>query len=140
LTSTNSTIAGLLLAGAEPSLAAAGLSDLVSDNLSVTLDAPAIERLLGDYGLQLRPITGSPTIGQGIRSLSASWAESIRRELLQPAIQRSEAGTIADHLMHDLGRPLFVVGDAGSGKSAVLHQVVGRIDQRACATPTYVGR
>ena len=122
LTSTNSTIAGLLLAGAEPSLAAAGLGDLVSDNLSVTLDAPAIERLLGDYGLQLRPITGSPTIGQGIRSLSASWAESIRRELLQPAIQRSEAGTIADHLMHDLG-------------PATLRRRGCRLGKERCAAP-----
>ena len=30
--------------------------------------------------------------------------------------------------MNDPRRPLFVVGDAGSGKSAVLHQVVGRIE------------
>ena len=90
LTSTNSTIAGLLLAGAKPSLAAAGLGDLVIDNLAVTLDAPAIEELLEYYGLRLRPITSSPTIRQSVRSFSASWAESIRRELLQPVISRAE--------------------------------------------------
>lgn len=128
LTSTNSTIAGLLLAGAEPLLAAAGLGDLVSDNLAVTLDAPAIEELLDHYGLRLQLITGSSTIHQSVRSISTNWAESVRRELLQPVIQRSEAGTVVDHLMNDPGRPLFVIGNAGSGKSAVLHQVVGHLE------------
>jgi hypothetical protein len=128
LTSINNTVAGLLLAGAEPSLAAAGLADLISDNLAVTLDAGAIEDLLKNYGLRLQPIVGSPAIRQSVCSISTNWSESIRRELLQPTIPRSEAEAAVDHLMNDPGRQLFVTGDAGTGKSAVLHQIVDHVE------------
>jgi hypothetical protein len=128
LTSTNNTVAGLLLTGAEPPLAAAGLGDLISDNLAVTLDADAIENLLKNYGLRLQPIVGSPTIRQSVRSISTNWSESVRRELLQPTIPRSQADTAVDHLMSDPGRQLFVIGDAGTGKSAVLRQIVDHFE------------
>lgn len=127
LTSTNSTVAGLLLAGAAPSLAVAGLGDLVSDHLAEPLDARTIGDLLKNYGLRLQPITGSPAIRQSVRSISASWSEGVGRELLRPAIPRSETDTAVDHLTNAPERRFFVIGDAGTGKSAVLHQIVGRI-------------
>jgi len=47
----NAALAGLLLDGAEsPVLAAAGLGDLIMDNLAVRLDANAIESRLGSTG------------------------------------------------------------------------------------------
>jgi hypothetical protein len=128
LLSINHTVAGLLLAGAAPPLAVAGLGDLVSDHLAEQLDARVIEDLLKNYGLRLQPITGSPTIRESVRSISAGWSESVDRELLRPTIPRSEAETAVDHLMNDPGRRFFVMGDAGTGKSAVLHQIVGRVE------------
>ena len=77
-----------------------------------------------NYGLRLQPITGSPAIRQSVRSISASWSEGVGRELLRPAIPRSETDTAVDHLTNAPERRFFVVGDAGTGKSAVLHQIV----------------
>lgn len=124
----NSALAGLLLEGAEPSLAAVGLGNLVPDNLSVTLDADKIVELLKKYGLRRRQLIGSPTIRQRVREILTSWQESVNRELLQPTIPRSEADDIVDQLRDGPGRLLFVVGAAGGGKSAVLHQAMAQVE------------
>jgi hypothetical protein len=118
--------AGLLLEGAEPALAAAGLAELIADNPSTRLDAPKIEELLQGYGLRRRPIVATPAARQSIQQLAARWQASVSRELLQPAIPRAEAKQISEHLS-EVGRPLFVIGPAGSGKSAVLNQAVDQI-------------
>lgn len=123
----NGVLAGLLLEGAEPALAAVGLGNLVPDQLGVPLDAPTLEELLKKYGLRRRQIIGSPAIRQRVRDILVSWQESVGRELLQPTIPRRESGVIVGHLQEEQGRGLFLTGTAGSGKSAVLYEAVRQV-------------
>jgi len=119
----NSGFAGLLLEGAAPQLAAVGLGDLVLDNLNVTLTADVIEGLLDELGLRRAQLLGSPTLAQDVRSALSRWKDSVARELLRPVIARAETADIWT-LLNGETRVLFVVGDAGNGKSAVVHQTV----------------
>jgi hypothetical protein len=124
----NAALVGLLLEGAdEPLLAAVGLGDLVVNNLALRLDAPTIEGLLGEYGLRRAQLVGGPPLIQTLQAAFDTWKDSVRRELLDPAIPRSEAGDIVDRLK-GADRLLFAVGAAGGGKSAVLYEAVRQLE------------
>lgn len=124
----NAALAGLLLEGAdEPLLAAVGLGDLVINNLALRLDASTIERLLGEYGLRRAQLVGSPPLIQALQAALDTWKDSVGRELLDPAIPRSEAGDIVDRLK-GADRLLFAVGAAGGGKSAVLYEAFRQLE------------
>lgn len=132
----NAALAGLLLEGAdEPLLAAVGLGDLVVNNLALRLDAPAIEGLLGEYGLRRAQLVDSPPFVQALQGALDTWKDSVGRELLDPAIPRTEAGDIVDRLKRE-DRLLFAVGAAGGGKSAVLYEVVRQLESDGWATLT----
>jgi hypothetical protein len=128
LTNMNAALADLLLEGAAPPLAAIGLGSLVADHLRVPLDAGRLIELLKPLGLRPRRLLGSLTNRQGVRGIVGGWQENVGRELLQPVIRRAEAADLADHLRDGPQRLLFVVGEAGGGKSAVLHQAVAQIE------------
>jgi hypothetical protein len=123
----NGALAGLLLEGAEPALAAAGLGRLAWDHPGVTLDAPAIEGFLAKYRLRRRQILGSPAIRELVQDILVGWQDSVRRELLQPTIPRAESKAIIHRLKDEQARRLFVTGTAGSGKSAVLYEAVNQV-------------
>ena len=124
----NDALAGVLLDGAPPTLAALGLGDLAQHNLGVPLDATAIETRLGRYGLRLAHRMGSPGVTQAVAATLASWQASIERELLQPVIPRTEGAGLADRLRSESNQVAVVVGVAGAGKSAVLHQGVQALE------------
>ncbi len=124
----NNALAGLLLEGAEPTLAAVGLGNLVPDNLGVPLDVDKLIELLEPFGLRPKRLFGSPTIRQRVRQILISWRESVGRELLQPTIARSETSDLVVQLRNGPGRLSFVVGVGGGGKSAVMHQTVAEIE------------
>ena len=128
LTHMNAALAGLLLEGAAPQLAAVGLGSLVPDHLRVPLDAAKLIELLKPLGLRPRRLLGNSTNRQDIRGILAGWQENVGRELLQPAIRRAEAADLTDQLRNSPRRLLFVVGEAGGGKSVVLHQAVAQIE------------
>jgi hypothetical protein len=119
----NSGFAGLLLEGAEPSLAAVALGDLVLDNLNVPLDAIAIEGKLERYGLRRARLLGSRTLLNDVRSALERWKDSVARELLQPVIQRGEVAETWGQLQGS-NRAVFIVGAAGNGKSATVYETV----------------
>jgi hypothetical protein len=119
----NSGFAGLLLEGAAPSLATVGLGDLVLDNLNVSLDVTTIERLLDGHGLRRAQLFGSPTLVETVQSSLDRWKDSLARELLQPVIVRGETADIWRRLKGN-DRTVFVLGAAGGGKSAVVHETV----------------
>ncbi len=123
----NAAFAGLLLEGAVGRLAAVGLGDLVEQNLGVLLDAKAIEAKLSEYGLRRVRHPGTPELFEQVASITAGWIAGIERELLQPAIARTEAQEIVDRLAGD-SKLLLLSGDAGEGKSAVLRQAVRSLD------------
>lgn len=126
----NATLAELLLEGAVGSLAAVGLGDLVTNNLGTCLNAAAIENRLSEYGLRRTQMLPSPAIIERVNSIAAGWMAGIDRELLQPTIVRPEANRLADILGgHD--NLILLIGAAGGGKSAVLHQVVRMLETDA---------
>lgn len=128
LTHMNAVLAGLLLEGAAPELAAVGLGNLVKDHLRTPLDAGKLTELLAPFGLKPKQLIGSHSIRQDVRDILNGWHESVERELLQPAIPRTEARDLVDQLQDSHGLPLFVIGSGGGGKSAVLYQAVAQIE------------
>lgn len=129
----NSTLAEIQLEGSTGALAAVGLGDLVVNNLGVCLDAPKIESELGKYGLRQTEAHRGSFIARQVKSTTDGWAASIGRELLHPAIARPEADRLVD-LLDGADGLLLLMGAAGGGKTAVLHQVFQALE--AGATPT----
>lgn len=123
LVDTNAGLAESLLAGAHGRASAVTLGDLAWDNLGRTLDATAIDAAIGEYGLTRARLT-TPTTTAAVRDTLAFWAHSVARELLEPVIARTEADEVVEHLRANANGVLLVSGDAGHGKSAVLHQAV----------------
>jgi len=104
-------------------LAAVGLGDLVSHNLGVELTAVSIIERLPTYELRLAAGTRRVALREQVDVVTNRWVRSVERELLYPAISRSEAGQLTSFAAE--GRRLcFLIGTAGGGKSAVLHQAV----------------
>jgi hypothetical protein len=126
----NSGFAGLLLDGAEPPLSAVGLGDVVVNNLNDKLDAKTIERHLETYGLRRANILGSLSLAQKVATALGQWKDTVSRELLRPVIARKESADIWNLLQTD-ARILFVIGAAGGGKSAVLHEAVQKAESAA---------
>lgn len=128
LRSTNDVLAALLLDGALPRLAVLALGELVQDNLGVRLDAARIEGLLGQYGLSLAHRVGSPDVIAAVAATLANWQASIKRELLEPVIPRTEGAELADSIRTGPKQVVMVVGTAGAGKSAALYQGVQALE------------
>lgn len=124
----NDAMASLLLDGAPPTAAALALGDLAEHSLGVRLDAAAIEQRLPEYELCRAERLGSPTVAQAVAAVLAGWNASIERELLQPTISRAEDAELVDVLRSDATQLAVVVGSAGAGKSAVLHQAVHELE------------
>ncbi|ABP54450.1 ATP-binding protein [Salinispora tropica] len=125
----NAALAGLLLTGAPAPTAAVTLADLAVENLATTLDKQTISDLLLHYDLEIVPAGVAPTLVRATRNVHDSWKASIERELFRPSIHRVEAEQISERLLYD-SRCAFAVGVGGSGKSAVLHEVVEQAESR----------
>ncbi|MGW3015748.1 hypothetical protein [Streptomyces longwoodensis] len=118
---TNATLADFLLEGAAGDLSAIGLGDMALHNLGVELDRNAIEARLGRYGLRRASSHRSENLIEKVRAVSEGWAASVERELLRPAIPREEASRLVE-VTSSSKRLTLLMGAAGGGKSAVLHQ------------------
>lgn len=123
----NIALAGLLLRGAPAPAAAVTLADIAIENLATVLDRKTISDLLLHYELELVPAGAAPTLVRATRNIHESWKASIERELLRPSIHRAEAEQIGKRLL-DGNRCVLAVGVGGSGKSAVLHEVVEQVE------------
>jgi hypothetical protein len=107
---------------------AGSLGDLAARNLGVPFNSTAIEARLGEYGLRRAQRLGSPTVIRAVGAALASWKTSIERDLLQPAIPRSETVELVSTLRSGSDQIVVVVGTAGAGKSAGLRQAVQEIE------------
>ena len=122
----NSALAGHLLSGASGRLAAAGLADIALQNLGVELTAARLAELLPAYGLELSRQTELDRLSNVVDATTSSWLYRTGISLFNPAIERAEATAVVDAVRTEL--PVtFVVGLAGSGKTAVLHQSVSKL-------------
>ncbi|MGC4796389.1 hypothetical protein ACLQ3H_20085 [Micromonospora saelicesensis] len=124
VTQVNAAISGLLLEGASGLLAAVGLGDLVVHNLGVELKAATIKDRLKRYGLRQATAVRAIAAADQVNATTAGWSASVERELLNPTIPREEAGKLAELITGPEDGLLFLVGAAGGGKSAVLHQAL----------------
>jgi hypothetical protein len=128
LRSTNAALAGVLLEGGAPGLAALGLGDLIVDNLAVALDAEKIKARVANYELRFAPLATRAGVADRIDSLSSAWRSETSAEMLNPPIERSEALQIAAELEGE-ERIMLASGTAGGGKTGVLNQVLARLAQ-----------
>lgn len=125
----NAALAGFLLEGAEPHLAAVGLGDLVLHNLGARLDENSIDARLTGYGLKRAERTGGPTLAQAVTNQTVGWKANIVQQILRPEITRHETGKIVAHL-EDGSSLVFALGAGGSGKSVALHGVITTLEER----------
>ncbi len=126
LRATNSALAGMILAGGEPALAWLGLGDLILNDLGLRLSLDALSERLEAYGLRIDPLAEHADLRSRVGDLTAAWLEGVGAELLEPRIARGEADDILAGLTEEM-RLVIATGNAGDGKSAVLHQVVERL-------------
>lgn len=122
----NSALAGHLLSGASGKLAAAGLADIILQHLGVELTAARLAELLPAYGLELSRQAELDSLSNAVEAITSSWLFRTGVSLFNPAIERAEAKAVVDILRKE-APVTFVVGLAGSGKTAVLHQSVSKL-------------
>ncbi|GGS00584.1 hypothetical protein [Streptomyces rubiginosohelvolus] len=120
----NTVLSELLLNGAGGRLAAAALGELVNNSLGSTLDAAGIESRLDQYQLSRSTILSGAAISGAVREITTAWSASVERELLRPTIKRSEAQEVVDLVDAGSDGLTLLMGAAGGGKSATLHQAV----------------
>jgi hypothetical protein len=125
----NAALAGFLLNGAEPALAAVGLGDLALHSPAERLDATVIESKLKSYGLRRAPGGTDASVSRAAEDQTSAWKATVEQYVLRPEIARAETDQIRSLL--EEGRQLvFAVGAGGSGKSVVLHDVVLAMAER----------
>ncbi|MFE3945705.1 NACHT domain-containing protein [Streptomyces sp. NPDC059118] len=135
----NAVLAEQVLVGAPGRLAAVGLGQLLLDNLGTALDAGALTTRLGPYGLRQVGRVDGVAVSDAVRRVTRRWAATVERELLTPTIPREETAQLLEEVGVGTTRQLILlVGAAGSGKSAVLHQVFTALD--VAATPVLAFR
>lgn len=128
LRDTNAALAGMLLDGAPPLVAALALGDLISNNLGRTLNQAVVKERLAEYQLRFEPLSARPGLAERIASMSASWLGGTGAEMLDPPIPRDETREVAE-LLQTGERVVLVSGNAGEGKSAVLHQALSALGE-----------
>lgn len=128
LRDTNATLSDLLIEGADGLLVMTGLIDLVLNNLGVRLDADVIGDLLPEYKLRRAKYIRNADLDEQVLALTSGWKAGIANDLLTPVIPRSEASKVATLLTGETDL-VMVSGDAGFGKSAVLHETLCSLEQ-----------
>lgn len=111
------------------------LGEFIAHNLGRTIDSTfAVERLSRDYGLRRRDVPGVRSLTQKVEAATALWKRMIDREQAISSIPRSESEELVKALTSADGPKVsLLTGDAGSGKSCVLRQVVQELQNRGQA-------
>lgn len=118
----NAMLAGSQLGGATGNVISLIIGDILLNNLGRRLTRADLLELLDLRGIRLIEAASRKTAREQVRTVANSWRESIRRELLVPRIERSEATQLIESLRdHRTG---LIAGTAGGGKSSVLEQSV----------------
>ena len=115
-------LAATALQGATPRQAVASLRQLLWNSLNHQLTATELDDRLGRYGVTRSSHLRGQAVLQRVETGLASWMDGVTAELLTPAIPRLEAQQVLE-LLEGGSRVAFIIGDAGAGKSAVVHQV-----------------
>lgn len=119
---TTITLAKEILAGAEGSVIFDAIGSVLLDNLRKRLTKDELLYALDQKGIFVPEVRAKQTARGEVRAATKRWQNTIQRALLDPEIPRAEATQLISQL--DSARLSFVIGAAGSGKSAVINQVV----------------
>lgn len=122
----NAMLAERQLGGAPGHLIALAIGDLLIDNLGRRLTRTELLELLAQQDIRPFEAATHQNAHEQVRAVTNSWRESVRRELLQPRIDRAEASQLLDMLRDP--RMGFIAGTAGGGKSSVLEQSVESLE------------
>ncbi|MGW4318888.1 NACHT domain-containing protein [Streptomyces sp. NPDC004684] len=131
LVQTNAVLAEQVLVGVSGGLVAVGLGQLLLDNPGTRLDAAAITARLARYGLRRVGRADGVAVSDAVSKVTRQWETTVERTLLRPRIPREEASRIVEDFREDTQRLILLIGAAGDGKSAVLHQVVTALHDAA---------
>ncbi len=104
------------------------LVGIVQDRLGHRLTRELLDRELEQQGIRRLDVIGSATL-DAARACTVRWEDSVRRELLESTIERSETELVLQALTEHDG-DVVVTGAAGSGKSAVLLEVAQRLQNQ----------
>ncbi|MGY2011935.1 hypothetical protein ACW9HC_33610, partial [Nocardia gipuzkoensis] len=119
----NAALAGLLLEGAEGLPARASLAELIRESIGRTVTAADLVALLGNYGLRRRLVASLSSLTERVQTETSAWSRRVEQQMLQPMISRIEAQSIRA-IPRQPAAVSFLVGPAGAGKTAVLHEAV----------------
>ncbi|MEU4711134.1 ATP-binding protein [Nocardia salmonicida] len=119
----NAGLAGLLLEGAPGLPTRASLAELIERCIGRTVHSADLLELLRTYGIQRRLLTSLLSLTEQVQRETSMWSQRVKRQLLQPVIERGAAQEIFE-IPSQPAPVTFLVGGAGAGKTAVLHQAI----------------
>lgn len=122
------TLAEAMLDGAEGSVLFSAIGSVLLDNLRKRLTKNELLDLLAQKEIFVPEDKAKQTARDKVRDATARWQRSVQRELLDPEILRDETTELINQL--DSIRLSFIVGVAGSGKSAVVNQLVEKLQSQ----------
>lgn len=122
----NSMLAESNLSGANGDLLSLAVGDILLQNLGKRLSRAELVALLAEHGIKPRVHGCQQTVHEQVMTVTNSWRQSIRRELLQPSIERAEVIQPLQTLTS--GQIGLITGIAGGGKSSVLEQAVASLE------------
>ena len=125
---TTITLAEAILAGAEGSVIFDAIGSVLLDNLRKHLTKNELLDALKQKKLFVPEEKAKQTARDEVRAATKRWQNTIQRELLDPEIPRAEATQLINQL--DSAQLSFVIGAAGAGKSAVINQVVEKLESQ----------
>jgi hypothetical protein len=125
LQTTNALLAEHFLEGASGPVMASALGDLLVDSMGLRMTRRQLLEGLQPLGISPRAHQATRDAHEAVGAQTQAWCDIVQRDLLEPSIERSEPQAILDALQSR--RLVLVVGGAGGGKTAVVHQAVERL-------------
>ena len=119
---TNSMLAELSLEGLSGHLISLAIGDVLLKNLGKRLTRTELLEQLESFGVTPHTAGARESARERVAAVTESWIGAVKRELLQPPIERDEVAQLTQTLPTD--RLAIVLGTAGGGKSSVLEQAV----------------
>lgn len=122
LIKTNASLADAALEGAVGSLLSVAIGAVLMGNMRRRLTRRELLEGLAKHGIAVRNEAAKWTAHDEVAAQTTSWRGTVERELLSPAIKRTEAADLVE--LMNTTRMALVVGTGGGGKSSVVHQAV----------------
>ncbi|WP_460796873.1 NACHT domain-containing protein, partial [Nocardioides pacificus] len=128
LIKTNASLADVSLEGAVGLLLSVAIGAVLIDNIRRPLTRRELLEGLAKHGIAVRNEAAKRTAHDEVVAQTRSWRGTVERELLSPAIERTEAADLIE--LMNTTRVALVVGTGGGGKSSVVLQAVSGLESQ----------